>query len=141
MHNLYGWFDGSCTPYNPGGYGGWGIVLKNSDNELIHKDGGKLEKGPHMSNNVAEYFAVADLLELIGTVAAKGWSVLIRGDSNLVINQMSGKWKVKKGMYLEQFHRAQKELMKLQKMGIAVTFEWVPREQNQEADELSVSAG
>jgi ribonuclease HI len=137
--NLYGWFDGSCEPVNPGGRGGWGIVLKNSLGETVFADGGKLGSGPEMSNNVAEYHAVSVLLELIGTVAAPGWKVVVMGDSKLVINQLSGEWRVNGGLYKPYFYRAKADLEKLKVAGIKVAFEWVRREENAEADTLSCS--
>ncbi len=139
-YDLLGWFDGSCTPTNPGGFGGWGIVLKNGHEEVLHQGHGCLGNGPMMSNNVAEYCAVANLLEKVGTVACSGWSVMIRGDSNMVIQQLSGAWKAKQGRYMQEYLRAVAALAALENAAIWVEFEWIPREENTEADSLSTMA-
>ena len=57
----------------------------------------------------------------------------MRSDSKLVVGQMSEGWKVKGGMYLGKLKEA-RDLMK--EFG-SMRFEWIPREQNQEADLLT----
>jgi len=59
--------------------------------------------------------------------------VLIRSDSQLLVGQMSAGWRVKGGMYVEKL-KAVRDL--LREFG-SVRFEWIPREQNQEADVLT----
>ena len=59
--------------------------------------------------------------------------VIVRSDSKLVVGQMSEGWKVKGGMYLGKLKEA-RDLMK--EFG-SMRFEWIPREQNQEADLLT----
>jgi len=59
--------------------------------------------------------------------------VLIKSDSKLLVGQMSEGWKVKGGMYVEKL-KAVRDLLK--EFG-SVRFEWIPREQNQEADLLT----
>jgi probable phosphoglycerate mutase len=85
----------------------------------------------HTTNNISEWEALALGLEY---ALLKGVSVaMVRGDSKLVINQASGSWKVK--------HPNMKPLKArvdvLLKHFKAVSFEWVPREQNQRADYAS----
>ena len=46
---------------------------------------------------------------------------------------MSEGWKVKGGMYLEKLREAREALKEFG----SVRFEWIPREQNQEADLLT----
>lgn len=59
--------------------------------------------------------------------------VLVRSDSKLLVGQMSEGWKVKGGMYIGKLKEA-KDLIK--EFG-SIRFEWIPREQNQEADLLT----
>lgn len=134
--NMFGWFDGSCNP-NPGGVCGWGIVLKDSNGTVLHKDGGECGYPPATSNNVGEHAACANLLELVGDLAGYGWRVLIRGDSKLVINQITGRWKAKRGLYIAEYRRNKESLKAVRDAGIVVEFAWVPREQNEEADAMS----
>jgi ribonuclease HI len=86
-------FDGSRSP-NPGGRItlGWQIVWANSVPPLI----GREELPPHPNNtvNTAEYQA---LLRGIADYIASGGRgpLVVRGDSQLVINQMRGSYKVR----------------------------------------------
>jgi ribonuclease HI len=60
----------------------------------------------------------------------------IKGDSNLVVMQMKGIWKIKAGHY-RTFAMRCKMLLHDLSMHNRVKIEWVPREQNQLAEELS----
>jgi ribonuclease HI len=57
---------------------------------------------------------------------------LIRGDSQLVVRQLKGEYKVKSKRILPLYVRATELLNEL-----GGKVEWVPREQNKIADELS----
>src|SRR5271163_659364 len=114
-YNLNGWFDGSCAPINPGGTGGAAWVLREAQGEesLVEKQFETLPACPTMTNNVAEYHALANMLEFIEAEKSATKHVLIRGDSKLVIQQLTGKWKARKGAYLEQFLRTKAVLDRL----------------------------
>ena len=68
------------------------------DNVLIEK-GFYLGRGKAMSSNVAEYAALILALKYLKKHGYFDKSILVRGDSKLVIKQMSGKWKIKKGLW------------------------------------------
>lgn len=59
--------------------------------------------------------------------------VVLHGDSLLTVNQMTGAWRVKGGLYLP-YHRRARELAG---RFSNITFVWIPREENSEADLLS----
>ena len=59
--------------------------------------------------------------------------IIIRGDSQLVINQINGKYKVKAVKIIALY---QKVLSKFKDIKI----EWIPRDKNKEADKLSNKA-
>ena len=61
----------------------------------------------------------------------------IRGDSKLVINQLNGKWRIRKGLYLSIAMEAEDLLAYLKGLGWQVSFCWIPRTQNEECDALS----
>ncbi len=86
------------------------------------------------TNNVAEYKAVLAAIELANEIAPDA-KLLVRMDSKLVVEQMSGRWKVKNESMQElsvQMHKA---------IGSRdVVFEWIPREQNAKADSLANEA-
>jgi len=86
------------------------------------------------TNNVAEYRAVLAAIELANEIAPEA-RLFIRMDSKLVVEQMSGRWKIK--------HDAMSELSVLVAKAIGkrqVDFEWIPREQNTRADALANEA-
>ena len=63
----------------------------------------------------------------------------VRGDSKLVVNQVNGVWACNFAHLREARGRCQKLIERLER-GDEVELEWVPREQNTEADALSVAA-
>lgn len=88
-----------------------------------------------MTNNVAEFAALeAGLRWLLSEGLAKT-PVLIRGDSKLVTEIIAGRWKAKKVHLIAWRDKCWELLTLLHDWEI----EWVPREENAEADELSKS--
>jgi len=124
------YFDGLCYPKNPCGVAAYGYLIYE-DGELLHKGFGAVGEGPGMTNNVAEY---EGLLAALFWIKDNGLNdkVGVRGDSQLVINQISGRWQVKSGTSSKYVPEI-KEMMN----GMDVVLEWIPREKNGEADELS----
>jgi len=124
------YFDGLCYPKNPCGVAAYGYLIYE-DGELLHKGFGAVGEGPGMTNNVAEY---EGLLAALFWIKDNGLNdkVVVRGDSQLVINQISGRWQVKSGTSSKYVPEI-KEMMN----GMDVVLEWIPREKNGEADELS----
>jgi probable phosphoglycerate mutase len=83
------------------------------------------------TNNTAEYAALLALLEY--AVPARPASLLIRSDSELLIRQMQGRYRVK-DPGLRVLHAAARRLI----VSVArVRLEHVPREMNREADALA----
>lgn len=86
-------FDGGADP-NPGrGYGSYQIVA--TEGVVAHH---QIQLGDNVTNNQAEYrtliHALRDLRERLGRDAAHT-VVAVRGDSDLLIKQVNGLWKVK----------------------------------------------
>jgi ribonuclease H / adenosylcobalamin/alpha-ribazole phosphatase len=85
------------------------------------------------SNNVAEYSGLIAGLRMAEEVAP-GADIEVRMDSKLVVEQMSGRWKIKhpdmKPLALEANRLAP----------FGTTYTWVPREQNKHADRLANEA-
>ena len=98
MNEYRAWFDGACEPVNPGGTASFGVVIKGVDGTVLLRDHGVVGIGKAMSNNVAEYAGVLHILKHLSS--RQPGRVTIHGDSNLVINQPSGRWRIKKGLYL-----------------------------------------
>src|ERR1035437_6575731 len=92
------WFDGACGPINPGGTATYGVMIKDQDGTILVWEHGLVGNGSGMSNNVAEYAGVLQVLKYLAPRLPG--RVTIHGDSNLVINQLNGKWRIRKGLYL-----------------------------------------
>lgn len=131
MGNFVMWADGSCAP-NPG-TGAYGLVVRE-DGALLFQTSRRLP-GTH-TNNTAEWHGAIAALEF---AAERDYcaSVELRMDSNLVVNQLAGRWKVKNHGLLPLVQKGRSLLDSLRARGVTVTVRWVPREENAEADALS----
>ena len=125
-------FDGACIPYNPGGIASYGIIIKKGK-EYLFTGYGIIGSPPDTSCNLAEYAGFKAALIWLLTNELETEKIYIYGDSNLVINQMFGTWKIKKGIY----KNLAIETKSLLKCFTDINGSWIPREQNSEADELS----
>lgn len=124
------WFDGAVEPHNPSGHGGIGVVVRR-DNEVIYTEASYMGRWGSLTNNCAEYAAVIAALRYL---IREGISeAVVYGDSDMVIEQLSGRWRVKGGAYVPYF----REALALKRQVQNVKFIWIPREQNADADELS----
>ena len=125
-----GYFDGLCEPKNPGGIATFGYVIILEDRKI---EGYGLAAKPYSkdaTNNVAEYTGLICLLEEMKSLGIR--NPLIRGDSQLVVRQLNGEYKVKSPRILPLYVKAVKLVKELD-----AKIEWVPREFNSEADRLS----
>jgi ribonuclease HI len=115
---------------NPGP-GGAGIVLRSPDGEIVCRGGAFLGT---VTNNVAEYQA---LLWGMRAARAHGAHALeVRADSELIVKQLRGEYRVKNEGLKPLFLEAQR----LQRGFDSVTFLHVPRAANAEADALANDA-
>ena len=128
--------DGLCEPVNPGGTATYGFIIRNESDNIIAKKYGVVGKGPRMSNNVAEYAALCEALRFLENRKMTQSPIEVRSDSRLLVNQMAGGWKFRKGLYEQKYSEAKE----LAKRFSNITFKWVPREKNEEADALSREA-
>lgn len=139
-------FDGSIGPSNPGGNMGWGAYISkynfetDKEDELYFDCGGE-KAATENTNNVAEYKALELVLDFLLTQPPS--EIFIQGDSMLVIKQMTGRWRIKEGAYVETAKVCKEKLGQIQKLHLFkdVRFnpniKWIPREENLFADELS----
>ena len=110
---------------NPGAAAGGAVVLDPETGQVVARAGVLCG---HASNNVAEYHGMIEGLDIALAMAPEG-SVHVRMDSKLVVEQMSGRWKIKHPD-MQDLARAARELIGSR----SVTFEWIPREENARAD-------
>lgn len=116
---------------NPGISGAGAVVIDASTGGVIREIS---ESVGIATNNVAEYTAL-----LLGLQAAfeldSNATVLVRMDSKLVVEQMSGRWKIKHPDMMALGAKVQRVIA-----GKNVEFVWIPREQNGLADALANKA-
>lgn len=127
------YFDGSCS-VNPNGEMGAGafVRLHNNEEELFTYSvmyGAK--KGN--TNNVAEYLGLIALLDWFIEQGLTNESIIIRGDSDMVVQQMNDSWRIKNGAYKIKALEAKQKVSLFTNLRIY----WVPREGNKRADYLS----
>jgi ribonuclease HI len=131
-----GYFDGSCEPNKPGGTAAYGAVIVQDGqhiwecSELFYPEQGKEDQ---TSNNLAEYCGLLAILGHLLLIGAQHESIMVYGDSSLVIQQMFGHWKIKAGVYVPYAHKAQELCRAFSNIG----GQWIPRKQNSVADGLS----
>jgi len=116
---------------NPGP-AGFGCVVFSADHTTVlaeHK-----QFIGETTNNVAEYRGLIAGLEQARRLGAS--EVAVSMDSKLVVEQMSGRWKVKNPGMAELNQQARA----LASTFDAVSFSWIPRERNAHADRLANEA-
>ena len=115
---------------NPGP-AGYGVVVKNAEEKILHHFSGYL--GIH-TNNVAEYSGLLAALEF--ALQKKLHHVRILSDSELMVRQMKGQYRVK-SLGLQPLHQRAKEMAALIPR---FEIEHIRRELNGEADALANEA-
>lgn len=113
---------------NPGHSGSGAVVMDMASGEILAEIG---LYGGIASNNVAEYRAMIAGVRRALEIDPDA-ELHIRMDSKLVIEQMSGRWRIKHPDMAELAAEA-RELLS----GIPVHFEWIPRLDNSRADKLA----
>ena len=108
-----------------------GAVIKDGQGRVLGKISRRIGR---TTNNQAEYQAVIAALEEAVRLGVAG--VVIKSDSELVVEQINGRYRVKNPA-LKPLHQRVRELQSLfQSFAIAS----IPRRQNTEADRLSNAA-
>ncbi len=124
------YFDGACSE-NPIGHCACGVHIADGK-EVLLEQGYYLGKAG--GSNTAEYEGLIKVLEFLRPYNHS--KIEIYGDSKLVIMQMTGKWKIKQGLYKESALKAQE----LSGNFWNISFRWIPRERNEVCDELAKDA-
>lgn len=126
---LRAWFDGACMP-NPGGHAGAGAVVRRHGQVILSK-AVYLGNGDHLTHEIAEY---AGLLIVLRFLLSEGiqWAT-VYGDSRMVVQQVNGEVKARRGVYLARYREACDLMARLPDVRLV----WVSGGQNMEADRLS----
>ena len=115
---------------NPGA-SGFGVFVQDESGEEVASLYGYLGE---QTNNVAEYAGLLAALRYASSQGAR--RMKIRSDSELLVRQINGEYRVKNPRLIE-LHRAARGL--ISRIG-GVTVEHVRREQNKDADRLANEA-
>ena len=130
------YIDGSSIG-NPGP-AGIGVLIFIADNENLLRSKPKIirisEPIGFATNNQAEYKALIKALEEAGKRNVK--SIKIFSDSQLLVRQMNGTYKIKSKNILELYDQAVKLIGQLEDAQIM----YISRQQNHEADKLAKEA-
>ncbi|GAB2915247.1 bifunctional RNase H/acid phosphatase [Rhodococcus aerolatus] len=116
---------------NPGPAGYGAVVFSADHSEVLAERGEGIGRA---TNNVAEYRGLIAGLEAAAELGAD--EVDVRMDSKLVVEQMSGRWKVKHPDMVPLARQAGRLLGSFSRVG----FTWIPRAQNSHADRLANDA-
>ncbi|SEQ04250.1 probable phosphoglycerate mutase [Lentzea albida] len=116
---------------NPGPAGYGAVVRDRLSGETLAERKGFIGVA---TNNVAEYQGLIAGLRAARELGAE--VVDVRMDSKLVVEQMSGRWKIKHPSMQPLAREAQEVARGFAK----ITYEWIPRERNKQADRLANEA-
>ncbi|OIK07431.1 ribonuclease HI [Bacillus sp. OV322] len=129
------YFDGGFQKEN--GLSGIGVVIyytqgkkemRLRSNRLFHE---------LQSNNEAESAALMEAVNMLEELGVHHQKCTIKGDSQVVINQLKGEWPCFDDVIGKWFDRIED---KLNKLGIKPEYEHIPRKENHEADKLATLA-
>ncbi|MBN1780900.1 ribonuclease HI family protein [bacterium] len=127
---LIAYIDGSC--YGNPGESGYGVVLQDESGVTLSSLGQYIGKG---TNNIAEYRGLLGAIELARSFKADTLHVF--SDSELLVRQINGEYKVKQPHLISLFHQIHDML---DESGIDLTIRHIPREKNKLADKLARKA-
>lgn len=122
---------------NPG-VGGYGALVRDARTGALLAE--RAEPLGKVSNNVAEYSGLIAGLRALLDLGVADAAVEVRMDSKLVVEQMSGRWKIKHQDMRRLAMDARRLIDQVQRAGGTVELTWVPRERNKAADALSNDA-
>jgi len=105
-----------------------GAVIKDEQNKLMASISQRIGQA---TNNQAEYRAIIAALEKAVSLGAS--EVVLNSDSELVVKQINGRYRVKKPSLKPLYQKVKQLQSQLQDFSIA----HIPRQQNREADRLA----
>jgi ribonuclease HI len=118
-------FDGGSRG-NPG-TAAWGVAILDDDGRYLEGHAGALG---HATNNVAEYHGLLEALRL--AVERGADDVEILADSELIVRQIEGRYRVRQAHLKPRHGEATRLIRRIRRFRIA----HVPRKENREADRL-----
>lgn len=126
MTNYIAYFDGATVGASRGMMGA-GALLE-ADGVRVAEVSRAYGAG---TSNLAEWHGLVEALELGRRNGAR--RLVVRGDSQLVIYQATGRYRIKQAHFRPMARRARELVAAIGE----VRFEWIRRDENREADRLS----
>jgi len=124
---VYAFIDGAAR--NNPGEAGIGVILKDEHGTTLKKEFGFIGTA---TNNIAEYTALLTCLKVAKTIPCK--RLVVHSDSELMVRQMNGEYRVKDATLKRHFQKANKLL---EDAAFEFELRHVVREKNKEADQLA----
>ncbi len=121
-------FTDGASRGNPG-ESGIGILARDRDGRTVIEESGYIGR---TTNNIAEYMAMLALLHRVSQIQCD--RLIVHSDSELMVRQLTGSYKVKNPGLREYYERVRTTL---EALPFPVEIRHVPREQNREADRLA----
>lgn len=132
--------DGACSGKNPGGVAAYGYLIQRNGKK-VRDDHGILKEGEGATNNFAEYMAPIKALEWVKEYKDRFKDVeeiMIKSDSQLLVNQMKGDWSVKSSNIVDLYEMLRNLIQELETFNVEFTH--IKREKNGKADSLAQTA-
>ena len=126
--------DGSILGGNPGGWAVGGWVLKCPDGTTLKTGVYDLGRSSHNTSNIAEYAAIVGALDWIAENMPT-IPVTVKTDSKTIVDHILDKWQASQ-KYLVMFR---KRIWDSENILSDVEYQWIPRNQNKQADCISRS--
>lgn len=124
---IYAYTDGASRG-NPG-ESGIGIIMKNERGKVIHSSGGYIGTA---TNNTAEYVALIECLKKAKETKCK--KLVVHSDSELLVRQLQGRYRVRDTGLKKYFQRVHRML---KNAPFEFEIRYVSRDENREADMLA----
>lgn len=122
-------FTDGASRGNPG-HSSYGFTISNEGGKLLHKEGEYLGIN---TNNFAEYSAVLAALNYVNGNIKKTPEIDFYMDSKLVVEQLSGRFKVKSPTLRKLINK----IKEIEEILGNITYTHIPRERNTAADSLA----
>lgn len=134
-HNVVAYFDGGYHKNTK--LAGFGAVIYYTQSGNRHRIRMNERADVIESNNEAEYAAFSFLVQVLEEFGITRQKIVFKGDSQVVLNQLSGEWPCYEPEFNVWLDRIEDKLKKLK---ITPVYEAVSRKENTEADKLATQA-
>jgi ribonuclease HI len=126
--------DGLCEPINPGGTATWAFVAREGGRR-VHRASGVLGSGRRMSSNYAESYAALEAVRW-ALRERRGQPFVLRSDSEFVVKASLGGARAGEPETAAVVEELAAVFKPLHEEGLA-RITWIPRQLNDEPDELT----